>query len=216
MRLARLVGLRCSAWAAAERRAPPTTRPASPLQRLTGPRADFALRCRGCHGFAGEGTPGHVPRLDGFVGLFTQVPDGRDYLMRVPGVARSAARRRAAGRGAQLDARDLRRRPAWRRTSRPTPRPRSAPRAAQVLRDRKTVRAGLLRAMRARGLIGPARGRARAARPSGGADRLRPSTSIDAHHPGVAVLGDVAVEHAPAREVAERDQDLHLLARAGG
>ena len=60
------------------------------MQLLTGPRADFALRCRGCHGFAGEGTPGHVPRLDGFVGLFTQVPDGRDYLMRVPGVARSA------------------------------------------------------------------------------------------------------------------------------
>ena len=54
------------------------------------PRADFALRCRGCHGFAGEGTPGHVPRLDGFVGLFTQVPGGRDYLMRVPGVARAA------------------------------------------------------------------------------------------------------------------------------
>ena len=64
--------------------------PGAPLQQLTGARADFALRCRGCHGFAGEGTPGHVPRLDGFVGLFTQVPGGRDYLMRVPGVARSA------------------------------------------------------------------------------------------------------------------------------
>jgi hypothetical protein len=31
-----------------------------------------------------------VPRLDGFVGWFTQVPGGRDYLMRVPGVARAA------------------------------------------------------------------------------------------------------------------------------
>ena len=30
-----------------------------------------------------------MPRLDGFVGLFTQVQGGRDYLMRVPGVARA-------------------------------------------------------------------------------------------------------------------------------
>ena len=30
-----------------------------------------------------------MPRLDGFVGLFTQVDGGRDYLMRVPGVARA-------------------------------------------------------------------------------------------------------------------------------
>ena len=30
-----------------------------------------------------------MPRLDGFVGLFTQIDGGRDYLMRVPGVARA-------------------------------------------------------------------------------------------------------------------------------
>ena len=30
-----------------------------------------------------------MPRLDGFVGFFTQVDGGRDYLMRVPGVARA-------------------------------------------------------------------------------------------------------------------------------
>jgi hypothetical protein len=129
--------------------------PGQPLQRFSGPRADFALRCRGCHGFAGEGTPGHVPRLDRFVGLFTQVPAGRDYLMRVPGVARASlddARLAATlnwmlaiyGEG-QLA-------------------PDFAPYTAaevgaarrQVLRDRKTVRAELLRAMRERGLIGPA------------------------------------------------------------
>jgi hypothetical protein len=61
----------------------------APLETFTGARADFAFRCKGCHGFAGEGTPGHVPRLDGFVGLYTQVECGRDYLMRVPGVARA-------------------------------------------------------------------------------------------------------------------------------
>lgn len=59
------------------------------IERFNGARADFAFRCKGCHGFAGQGTPGHVPRLDGFVGLYTQLPDGRDYLMRVPGVARA-------------------------------------------------------------------------------------------------------------------------------
>jgi hypothetical protein len=65
------------------------SQPGAPLETFEGARADFAFRCKGCHGFAGEGTPGHVPRLDGFVGLFTQVPGGRDYLMRVPGVARA-------------------------------------------------------------------------------------------------------------------------------
>jgi hypothetical protein len=63
--------------------------PHAPLETYTGARADFAFRCKGCHGFAGEGTPGHVPRLDGFVGFFTQVEGGREYLMRVPGVARA-------------------------------------------------------------------------------------------------------------------------------
>jgi hypothetical protein len=63
--------------------------PQAPLETFTGARADFAFRCKGCHGVAGEGTPGHVPRLDGFVGFFTQVDGGRDYLMRVPGVARA-------------------------------------------------------------------------------------------------------------------------------
>jgi hypothetical protein len=63
--------------------------PGAPLETFEGARADFAFRCKGCHGFAGEGTPGHVPRLAGFVGWYTHVPGGRDYLMRVPGVARA-------------------------------------------------------------------------------------------------------------------------------
>ena len=63
--------------------------PGNPLERFAGARADYAFRCKGCHGFAGQGTPGHVPRLSGFVGRYTHLPDGRDYLMRVPGVARS-------------------------------------------------------------------------------------------------------------------------------
>lgn len=63
--------------------------PGQPLERFADARADYAFRCKGCHGFAGQGTPGHVPRLAGFVGLYTHLPEGRDYLMRVPGVARA-------------------------------------------------------------------------------------------------------------------------------
>lgn len=63
--------------------------PGQPLERFAGARADYAFRCKGCHGFAGQGTPGHVPRLAGLVALYTHLPEGRDYLMRVPGVARA-------------------------------------------------------------------------------------------------------------------------------
>lgn len=63
--------------------------PGRPLESHAGARLDYALKCKGCHGLWGQGTPGHVPRLEGFVGLFTHLPEGRDYLMRVPGVARS-------------------------------------------------------------------------------------------------------------------------------
>ena len=128
--------------------------PGAPLEQLTGPRIDFALRCRGCHGFAGEGTPGHVPRLDGFVGLFTQVPGGRDYLMRVPGVARSRLDdARLAGvlnwvlatYGAGQVA--------------PSFTPYSAAEVSrarrQVLLDRRSIRDQLLAAMRDRGLLDP-------------------------------------------------------------
>jgi hypothetical protein len=59
------------------------------LDLYAGTPLDYALNCKGCHGFRGQGTPGHVPRLAGFVGWFTHLPEGRDYLMRVPGVARS-------------------------------------------------------------------------------------------------------------------------------
>jgi mono/diheme cytochrome c family protein len=59
------------------------------LDLYAGAALDYAHRCKGCHGFRGQGTPGHVPRLAGFVGWYTHLPEGREYLMRVPGVARS-------------------------------------------------------------------------------------------------------------------------------
>ena len=67
--------------------ADPETSAARPYD--PGAQLDWTLRCGGCHGIRGQGTPGHVPRLAGFVGYFTQHPDGRDYLLRVPGVVRA-------------------------------------------------------------------------------------------------------------------------------
>jgi hypothetical protein len=61
----------------------------APPRRYQGAELDWTLRCGGCHGIRGQGTPGHVPRLAGFVGHFTRHPEGRDYLMRVPGVIRA-------------------------------------------------------------------------------------------------------------------------------
>jgi hypothetical protein len=53
------------------------------------PAVDYALNCQGCHRADGEGTPGTVPALKDSVARFLARPEGRDYLMRVPGVAQS-------------------------------------------------------------------------------------------------------------------------------
>ena len=54
------------------------------------PAVDYALNCQGCHLDDGSGTPGSVPPLAGSVGRFTRVPGGREFIVRVPGVATSA------------------------------------------------------------------------------------------------------------------------------
>ncbi|TMA32501.1 MAG: cytochrome c [Deltaproteobacteria bacterium] len=54
-----------------------------------GPALDYALNCQGCHRADGAGTPGSVPALAGSVGKFLRVPGGREYLIRVPGVAQA-------------------------------------------------------------------------------------------------------------------------------
>jgi mono/diheme cytochrome c family protein len=61
-----------------------SARPAIP--RITGVAQDFARQCQGCHGANGMGARGAIPRLRDFVGYFTHLPEGRDYLARVPGV----------------------------------------------------------------------------------------------------------------------------------
>ena len=58
-------------------------------QGTSGPALDYAVTCQGCHRADGTGTPGTVPALAGSVGKFLRVPGGREFLVRVPGVAQA-------------------------------------------------------------------------------------------------------------------------------
>lgn len=62
----------------------------APAAATGGPALDYALNCQGCHRADGAGTPGSVPALAGSVGRFLRVRGGREFLVRVPGVATSA------------------------------------------------------------------------------------------------------------------------------
>lgn len=53
------------------------------------PKIDYLLHCGGCHGMTGGGSPPVVPSLRGASGLLAGIPEGRDYLIRVPGSAQS-------------------------------------------------------------------------------------------------------------------------------
>src|SRR5262245_58917235 len=53
------------------------------------PAEDYLLHCSGCHGQSGAGVPGVVPPLSG-LSSFLASPEGRAYLVRVPGVAQSS------------------------------------------------------------------------------------------------------------------------------
>jgi mono/diheme cytochrome c family protein len=51
---------------------------------------NWTLNCQGCHRSDGSGSDGTAPSLAGTVAKFLWVPGGREYLVRVPGVATSA------------------------------------------------------------------------------------------------------------------------------
>jgi hypothetical protein len=53
------------------------------------PRVNYQLRCMGCHLADGSGQPGRVPSIRRSLLLFSVSPEGRDYVIRVPGVAQS-------------------------------------------------------------------------------------------------------------------------------
>lgn len=53
------------------------------------PRAEYLLHCGGCHLEEGQGMPPEVPDLRIDVARFAAYPEGRAYLVGVPGVAHS-------------------------------------------------------------------------------------------------------------------------------
>ena len=54
------------------------------------PAQDYILNCMGCHGTTAQGIPGKVPPLANSLRRFMRTPEGRNYVLRVPGAANSA------------------------------------------------------------------------------------------------------------------------------
>lgn len=60
------------------------------LAHAEDPKVAYWLHCAGCHGLEGRGAPPEVPTLVGVPGRIEALPGGREYLIRVPGVAQAA------------------------------------------------------------------------------------------------------------------------------
>lgn len=73
-RIAILVLVTCGAALADDRRA----------------EVNYMLHCQGCHLPEAAGFEGKVPPMKDFVGYFLHSAEGRDFLIRVPGVAHAA------------------------------------------------------------------------------------------------------------------------------
>jgi len=52
-------------------------------------RIDYLLHCSGCHRPDGAGAPPEVPSLRGPIGLIVGMPEGREYVARVPEAAQA-------------------------------------------------------------------------------------------------------------------------------
>jgi len=59
----------------------------APDPETLSPQMNYILQCQGCHLADGSGMRGKVPDLRGKLGLIAQLPEGRAYIGRVPGVA---------------------------------------------------------------------------------------------------------------------------------
>ncbi|GHF10928.1 hypothetical protein GCM10017044_00760 [Kordiimonas sediminis] len=51
---------------------------------------NYIIHCQGCHLRNGEGSEGGAPSMVGVVANFLNAPGGREFLLRVPGVATTA------------------------------------------------------------------------------------------------------------------------------
>ena len=63
--------------------------PASYPANMDQAQSDYVEHCGGCHGIKGDAAPADLPNLQGRVGWFMCLPEGRNYLMRLPNIARS-------------------------------------------------------------------------------------------------------------------------------
>ena len=52
-------------------------------------RQNYLLHCMGCHGEAGLGLEGKVPSFRHTLAKISASPQGRDYVLRIPGVTQS-------------------------------------------------------------------------------------------------------------------------------
>ena len=56
-----------------------------------GPQRDFQTHCAGCHQMDGSGAPkSGIPDMRHAVGHFLRLPEGRNFLVKVPGTANSS------------------------------------------------------------------------------------------------------------------------------
>ncbi|WP_174985880.1 c-type cytochrome [Burkholderia lata] len=116
-------------------------------------RQHWVLNCMGCHTATGGGIPGKVPPLANSLGYFTHLPAGREYVMRVPGASNSAL--------SDQDLADVlnwvlttMNRDALPRDFKPYTAAEVAAHRRPAFSDVATVRAGLVRALQARGIDG--------------------------------------------------------------
>ena len=64
-----------------------TATPRAQAGEFSPPQRDYILACAGCHGVQGLSNPNLVPSLQGLVGYFLALPEGRAYLPRLPNIA---------------------------------------------------------------------------------------------------------------------------------
>ncbi|WP_175808670.1 c-type cytochrome [Burkholderia cenocepacia] len=118
-------------------------------------RQHWVLNCMGCHTATGGGIPGKVPPLANSLGYFTHLPAGREYVMRVPGASNSALSDRELADVLNWVLTTMNR-DALPRDFKPYTAAEIAAHRRPALSDVATVRAGLVRALQARGIDGVA------------------------------------------------------------
>jgi hypothetical protein len=78
-----------AASGAAAATAAPAAAPPAGVENAQRAWQNWTLNCQGCHRFDGSGSDATAPGIAGTVAKFLLVPGGREYLIRVPGVATS-------------------------------------------------------------------------------------------------------------------------------